>query len=192
MTGFGILVGHRSSEISCRGERIRTSDLSVPNRTRYQTALRPDREAASSKRDGGSSTGFRQKDVREVAGMRKLRMSLPWEPPRAALRGRPCPIGALVSAPRASDAGGRLPTPPRGFPAAPGSLRAALAVSGARRTAFLGRSKQEGPCRKLPARVGSFPRASEAFEPASEASRARRKPSSPRRKLPARVGSPRG
>ena len=27
-----------------RGERIRTSDLTVPNRTRYQTALRPDRE----------------------------------------------------------------------------------------------------------------------------------------------------
>ena len=25
----------------CRGERIRTSGLSVPNRTRYQTALRP-------------------------------------------------------------------------------------------------------------------------------------------------------
>src|SRR5690606_39425493 len=27
---------------SGRGERIRTSDLSVPNRTRYQTALRPE------------------------------------------------------------------------------------------------------------------------------------------------------
>src|SRR2546423_7937514 len=26
-----------------RGERIRTSDLSVPNRTRYQAALRPDK-----------------------------------------------------------------------------------------------------------------------------------------------------
>ena len=28
-----------------RGERIRTSDLAVPNRTRYQTALRPDKNA---------------------------------------------------------------------------------------------------------------------------------------------------
>src|SRR5436190_11905063 len=29
--------------ISGRGERIRTSDLTVPNRARYQTALRPDK-----------------------------------------------------------------------------------------------------------------------------------------------------
>src|SRR5690606_18255465 len=33
-----------------RGERIRTSDLTVPNRARYQTALRPEKSAEASTR----------------------------------------------------------------------------------------------------------------------------------------------
>ena len=43
-----------------RGERIRTSDLSVPNRAHYQAVLRPE-EVRHSKREGGDgqvSLGF--------------------------------------------------------------------------------------------------------------------------------------
>lgn len=35
-------IENQNSKIVCRGERIRTSDLMVPNQARYRTAPRPE------------------------------------------------------------------------------------------------------------------------------------------------------